>query len=531
MRPRSLQVRTEARALALAALLLLCAAGGAASAQPLARMEELGRRLYRDGIDVAGTPVAARVDGAAVPLRGQPVACGNCHGEDGRGRPESGVDPGDVTWRELTKPYGHRHGNGRRHGAYDAASFAHAMREGVDPGGNVMAPAMPRYALSAADIEALAAWLARLEMARDAGIGETALRVGTLQPESGPLGDAGRAVTRMLAAYFDDVNRRGGVNGRRLELVVVARDDDPAAAEALLRRLIEQEEVFALLAPMSARIERALAARADAARIPVVGPLTLYPEDAGASSQHVFHLQSGVPELVEVMAVQAPPAAGFQGRPVVLLHADDDDGRAMAATVGARLGGRGYASVHAVPLRAPADALAEDVRRLSAGVLVPLSPSPLLGDLARTLAGERTPPAWLIAAPLLPRDILDWPPAYEGRITLGYPASPADRTPAARAAFAALVRDDPAERAYQSLQAQAFSAAAVLVEGLSRSGRDLSRRKLVAALEGLQGFAPGLAPRVSFNADRRIGALGGYAVAVDLAGRGFRPLGDFVRLQ
>lgn len=530
MRPRSLRVRTDARALALAAL-LLCAAAGAAPAQPLARMEELGRRLYQDGVDVAGAPIVAYVDGAAFPLKGRPVACGNCHGEDGRGRPESGVDPGDVTWRELTKPYGHRHGNGRRHGAYDVASFARAMRVGLDPEGNTMAPAMPLYALTEADLDALVAWLARLEAARDAGIGETALRVGTLQPESGRLGEAGRAVTRMLAAYFEDVNRRGGVNGRRLELVVVVREEDPAAAEASLRRLIEQEEVFALLAPMSARIERALAARADAARIPVVGPLTLYPEDSAASSQHVFHLLSGVPELVEVMAVQAPPAAGLQGRPVVLLHADDDDGRAVAATVRARLGERGYATLHALPLRGPADALAADVRRLSAGALVPLSPSPLLGDLARALAGERTPPTWFIAAPLLPRDILDWPGVYDGRITLAYPASPADRTPAARAAFATLAREDPADRAHQALQAQAYSAAAVLVEGLSRSGRDLSRRKLVAALEGLQGFETGLAPRVSFNADRRIGALGGYAVAVDLAGRSFRPLGDFVRLQ
>ncbi len=81
------------------------------------------------------------------------------------------------------------------------------------------------------------------------------------------------------------------------------------------------------------------------------------------------------------------------------------------------------------------------------------------------------------------------------------------------------------------MQVAALGSAMVLVEGLSRAGRDLSRQKLLAALESLQGFETGLMPRLSYNADRRIGSYGAYVVKVDLAQRAFQPMPDFIRLQ
>ena len=81
------------------------------------------------------------------------------------------------------------------------------------------------------------------------------------------------------------------------------------------------------------------------------------------------------------------------------------------------------------------------------------------------------------------------------------------------------------------MQVAALGSALVLVEGMSIAGRDLSRQKLLAALEGLRGFETGLLPRLSYNADRRIGSYGAYVVKVDLAKRTFLPQPDFIRLQ
>ena len=119
----------------LIALLLGFVFLGPVQGQALTPVEQTGKRIYHDGVDRAGRPIAGKVAGSATPLKGKAMACGNCHGEDGRGRPESGVDPGDVTWIDLTKPYGHTHANDRRHGPYDARSFRRALRAGLDPAG------------------------------------------------------------------------------------------------------------------------------------------------------------------------------------------------------------------------------------------------------------------------------------------------------------------------------------------------------------------------------------------------------------
>jgi hypothetical protein len=84
-----------------------------------------------------------------------------------------------------------------------------------------------------------------------------------------------------------------------------------------------------------------------------------------------------------------------------------------------------------------------------------------------------------------------------------------------------------AARAYQPTLVSAYAAGLLLVEGLKRSGRELSRRKLLATLEGVQSFDTGLLPPLSFNADRRIGATGAYLVGVDLDARSLRPLGGY----
>ena len=109
------------------------------------------------------------------------------------------------------------------------------------------------------------------------------------------------------------------------------------------------------------------------------------------------------------------------------------------------------------------------------------------------------------------------------------PGAPGQKPEALRH-YAALFKGGALVAAHQTSQVPAYSSAVLLAETLKQVGRDLTREKLVAALESVHGFEPGLVPAVSFNAGRRIGALGGYVVAVDLKGRDFRRIGGFVNL-
>jgi len=78
------------------------------------------------------------------------------------------------------------------------------------------------------------------------GITDTSLKLGGIYPLSGPASAYGD-IPKGIKAYFDYVNaEKNGIGGRKVEFVV--RDDgyQPPKAVEEARRLVEQEQVFAL---------------------------------------------------------------------------------------------------------------------------------------------------------------------------------------------------------------------------------------------------------------------------------------------
>jgi ABC-type branched-subunit amino acid transport system substrate-binding protein len=501
---------------------------------PLTPEQQAGRLLYLEGESSFGDAFTGRIGMAQQQLPGPAVRCGNCHGPDGRGRPEGGVRPGDITWSGLTKSYGHEHESGRRHPRFDEASLKRAIVDGVDPAGTPLDASMPRYKMSGRDWKALLAYMKVLEFQQDPGIGSETLRLGTLLPSSGRFAALGQAVKGILQAHLDEINGSGGIHGRKLELVSAEyASEDQEAARSALRKLVGQGDVFALLSPFAAGIEDELGRLANEAKIPVVGPLSLFGDDPRSSNQHVFHLLSGSGELAEVLALHLGREPKMKTLPAVLLHPDGAAGAALADAVDQHLKGQGWTKVDRMAFRpggADTAALAKALKARGTEAVFLLGPGADVPALARQLADAGRAPYLLLPGPLAPRAVLDLPAAFEGRILLAYPTVPADQKPDALRHYAGLFKGGALARAHQTSQVPAYSSAVLLVEMLKQAGRDLSREKLVAALESVQRFEPGLVPAVSFNANRRIGALGGYVVAVDLKGKNFSQLGGFLAL-
>lgn len=91
-------------------------------------------------------------------------------------------------------------------------------------------------------IAALASLGAMSEQRSDQPTPDKEIRIGNIVPYSGPLSEFG-AIGKAEAAYFDIVNDRGGINGRKVRFI--SRDDksDPAAALELTRDLVEKDDV------------------------------------------------------------------------------------------------------------------------------------------------------------------------------------------------------------------------------------------------------------------------------------------------
>ncbi|MET0649219.1 MAG: ABC transporter substrate-binding protein, partial [Pyrinomonadaceae bacterium] len=271
------------------ALVCLAAFGGAqdsAAARTLTEQERRGRAIYLRGESPAGREIAAAVGDLDVPST--TVTCAGCHGARGEGKTEGGVTAGSLVWPHLLKPYGHTHPTGRKHGPFTESAFIRAVTGGVDPAGNNLLTAMPRYRMSAEDMADLIAYLKRIETDRDPGLTDTGIEVGVVLPSKGALAETGASMRAVLATFFEDLNARGGVYNRKVTLRVF---DMPAAVARAPR-----EQVFAFVGGISAGADSELATLARAQEVPVVGASTLMPEAGTPPNRYVFYLLAGVVE-------------------------------------------------------------------------------------------------------------------------------------------------------------------------------------------------------------------------------------------
>ena len=312
-----MQFRTIRLLTIISALLLLAAAlcvSGIASGQttaqqkpaaaetpqrerPLTPAERRGRALYFRGETSSKQEVTAMIGDVDVPA--STVNCAGCHGRRGEGKTEGGVTAGNLTWNNLIKPYGHTHPNGRKHGPFTESSFTMAVVRGVDPAGNNLVVAMPRYRLSIEDMNDLIAYIKRLEFDRDPGLTAESLEIGVPLPTNAALAETGQAIRQVLSAYFDELNSQGGIYNRKIKLHFT----EPSATDptAGLRTMIEQNQIFAFVGGLSAGADKQIATLAREEEIPFVGPATLSPLTEQPPNRYVFYLLPGVSEQASAL--------------------------------------------------------------------------------------------------------------------------------------------------------------------------------------------------------------------------------------
>lgn len=507
---------------------LLCGlTGSVLHAEPLSPSESAGKRLYREGLSASGEALMARVGAADILLPASAVPCANCHGADGRGLREGGVRPPDITWPRLSGPYGQRQINGRDYPAYDDAALARAVQEGRDPAHNRLDLAMPRFVLSMADQRNLGAYLKRLADERDPGLQPERLLLGSLLPSSGPLAEEGATLAAVLRGSLERINQAGGIHGRQLQLVVLDPGPDAASARLALAQLIEQQQVFALLAPLAPALDGEWPALLEQAAVPLIGaPSWLGPSP---QSRQIFQPLSGLYEQLVALADYA--GDGLQARPgptLVSYPAGSEQGP-LAQLLSEYLQRQGWQDVRLQAFNSAQTTLLQDQASDLRSVFY-LGPGEGFGQLAKALHQAGGEP-WLFAASSqVAGDIFQLPASFSRRLFLAYPFVPGDWTPAGRAALTQLRRSQGLDGRHAVLQVSAYSAVLLFSEAMKQVGRDASREKLIRALEGLHDIDTGLTPRLSFGPGRRQGLSGAHIVTVDLPELHFYPVATYKQL-
>ncbi|MDP2370657.1 ABC transporter substrate-binding protein [Rhodoferax sp.] len=79
------------------------------------------------------------------------------------------------------------------------------------------------------------------------GVSNTEITLGSIQDLSGPIAGFGKQVRLGMMLAVDEINEQGGINGRKIKLLVEDSAYDPKKAVLAAQKLVNQDKIFMML--------------------------------------------------------------------------------------------------------------------------------------------------------------------------------------------------------------------------------------------------------------------------------------------
>jgi branched-chain amino acid transport system substrate-binding protein len=93
--------------------------------------------------------------------------------------------------------------------------------------------------------------------AQTQGVTKNEIVLGSIQDLSGPIAGYGKAIRNGLQMRADAINEAGGINGRKIKLVVEDSGYDPKKAVLAAQKLVQKDKVFAVVGTVGTPINMA----------------------------------------------------------------------------------------------------------------------------------------------------------------------------------------------------------------------------------------------------------------------------------
>jgi branched-chain amino acid transport system substrate-binding protein len=165
----------------------------------------------------------------------------------------------------------------------------------------------------------------------DTGATDTEIKIGNIMAYTG-WGAAYGAIGRAEAAYFQMINDRGGVNGRKILFVSLDNSSDAAQSLPLAEKLVERDGVLLLFSPLGTETNLMLRAYLNERKVP-----QLFVDSSSTAFNDPVHF----PWTTGFFASYRTEGLAYakyvlQNKPnakVAILYANDDAGREYVAGV------------------------------------------------------------------------------------------------------------------------------------------------------------------------------------------------------
>lgn len=360
-----------------------------------------------------------------------------------------------------------------------------------------------------------------LAVAQDAnrtGITDTTIKIGMFAPLTGSMSAWGYPVIHGARAVFEEANEKGGIHGRKI--VIEEEDDgcDPAKAVAAVKKLIHQHKVFMLNGSVCSAAAPPTLDEVMANGVPYMVLAATLDSMVKPLKKWVFRamLSASSDGVLLAEFIKSNPNVK---RIAVVVH-PDEWGRTKLNPLIEGLKGTGITIVANETMeRSQADATAQVLKMKGANpdaiVLITLPPETATVLRTSLTHGLRKPMLVNSGSGDL-QDLLKKAgarPAMDNLYAIGLYKGQLD-SPAMKPEVDRLLKYYPKDRVQLSSFFGTVGALAI-VEGLRRAGRNLTRERLVEALETIKDLDGGpMACRVNFSPESHEGCAIGTMITL-----------------
>jgi branched-chain amino acid transport system substrate-binding protein len=346
------------------------------------------------------------------------------------------------------------------------------------------------------------------------GITKDKIILGSFLPLQSGLAAGATQMKEGCDAYFKSVNESGGVNGRKIEWIVENDSYNPQQTAAVVKKLVDRDDVFALVSTLGTVTAVAVLPFLAQRGVPIVNPAGGHMLLNKPTDKNVFGILPMSSEIGESMVEFAVTKLG--AKRVAIFFQNDQfgkDQRDGAVAALKKLNMEPVAEASYVPSDVDVSAQAVAIKQADPEVVI-LGVIPKHGALfvkeaqrlgwKPKMVGHNT-----VADPV----VLDLAgaEALEGVYVNLMTAVDSMDTPAVKKANEILAKYYPQTKPgyYPYL---GMAGGIIIVEAMKRAGNDLTRAKLISALEGLGHFEPGVLPPIDWSASYHGGPKSfGYA--------------------
>jgi len=336
---------------------------------------------------------------------------------------------------------------------------------------------------------------------------EGTVKVGLTGPFSGGLSLLGQSVRDGVGVAFAEINDAGGVGGAKLDLI--AEDDgyEPMRTIASARKLVEEDKVVALVAPIGTAPSAALIPFVTESKVPLLFPYAFSHSLTTPVHRDIF---TTLPEVRVQMLVLADYILNeLKQKRIAAIYQNDDFGQDAVAGLEQRFG-RANVPLVKLPFDRGTTNFSGLVAQAKAAGVEHVVFLGIPKDAALVLREMNN---------------LGWKPQFSGHNALGdrqtlQLAGPLIEGAIAVAVMEPLDSDKPAVKAFLAAQKKykpgappttysmhGFLAGKLFAEVLRRTGGKTDEASIVAALENMKDYDTGLMAPLTYSSDRHAGAL------------------------